>query len=166
MSVLIERVYRCPICRVAYDSLAQAERCEARGAERARFVVGDIVLAGAGFGWFDGDPRWVANFSRLGGTRDQVLQRGICPHDTDNCFSDCCTYAFYYVVTVVDVDERDGHRVRYHVFTKAMTGAQGYRSGYTFNSGHVGLRHVAPSRATFVRRDAIDLRGSRSDTLL
>jgi len=40
------------------------------------------------------------------------------------------------MITHIDGDENNGHRPRYHVETKAMTGQQGHRGGYTFDIHH------------------------------
>src|SRR5690348_18164745 len=109
--------YECSICKHEYQTFIEAYNCEQRGFAPS-FKIGDIVTRGAGFGWFNGDRRWIANpkvrpFSRK------------CPNGSGNCFDECCTYKFYYVVTFVDGDERDGHRPRYHVWTGAMTGSEG-----------------------------------------
>ena len=124
--------------------------------EWARYHPGDIVFAGAGFGWFDGDTAWVANLEQLGGKPDQVLGTGLAhPRNPDhgNCFGECCTYKFFWVVTHVDLDpwermqDEEGvvPRPRYHLWTGAM---QYGRPGYTFDQHHLTphLAQAVPDR--------------------
>lgn len=127
MPQLVEQ-WMCGVCKTIWPTRAEAQTCESRGKPECRFKVGDIVEGGHGFGWHDGQRNWVVN----PGIRRKPSH--------GNCFGSCCTMGFYYVVTVVDVDDKDGHRSRYHVFTKAMSGKQGHRSGYTYESGHITLR--------------------------
>lgn len=49
---------------------------------------------------------------------------------------------FYYVITVIDQDPDDLHRLRFHVYTKAMAGKQGHESGYTFTGTHTALKKI------------------------
>ncbi len=144
------KTWRCRICKTVWPTHAAAQRCESRGNPKRTAKVGDIVLGGGGFGWYDGDRKWVRN-----PTVKAKPKHG-------NCFSPCCTLDFYYVVTAVDADDRDGHRARYHLFTKAMSGKQGYRSGYTFDEGHRGIdKAQRPPRL-----DTADLIGKKAEGLL
>jgi hypothetical protein len=147
--------YACGICDENYDTSVEAEQCEAKGLDAPVAEVGDIVFLRAGFGWFDGDVRWVLN--------PDVLERvkKIRPNPHGNCFSDCCTYKFYYVITAID---NYYHRRRYHVKTKAMTGEQGYRGGYTFAGDHV-KPIVVKEPPRFIIEDSKDLIGQK-DTVL
>jgi hypothetical protein len=124
--------FACDICDAEYDNEAGALACEARGKPNLIVAVGDIVFGSAGFGWFDGDKKWVSN--------PTVSLKRKCPKGDGNCFDDCCTYRFYYVVSAIDVDPEDSHRPRYHLITGAML--KDYRVGYTFNTGHVTPRKV------------------------
>jgi hypothetical protein len=159
--------YVCDICGHEFGDEATAVACEGRGRERAIVKVGDIVVGNrAGFGWFDGDVSWIANPQVA---RDGVPVPGSVSTKRNpkhgNCYGACCTYQFYYVVTAIDGDESDGHRVRYHLATKAMTGKEGYRSGYTFSDGHVRPRIVIdPPGAVLDSSD--DLIGQKADCLL
>lgn len=155
--------YACEICGKEYDLEAAALACEARGKPTYRFAVGDVVLAGAGFGWFDGDRRWVENYRRLHAAGIAPPSRGVGGHG--NCFSSCCTYQFYYVVTALAVEDDDGHAPRYYVATKAMTGAQGYAGGWTTEETHVRLSKPI-AIPEFVWRDSADLLGQRIEALL
>ena len=159
--VEILKSYKCKICQTVYDLSWEAEECEAQGVREPSVQVGDIVLARAGFGWYDGDKRWISNPSI------EVKPRDRCPKGDGNCFSDCCTYAFYYVVTAIDLDEsehsRSMHRRRYHLFTRAM--AAGYRRGYTFDKHHVKPRKVEAPPA-FVVRSSKGLIGQKAGDLL
>ena len=117
--------YKCDICGRTFPSKAAAVACEAYGRPKPSLQVGDIVFARSGFGWYDGDRAWVSNPTVQGNPKH------------GNCFAACCTYRFYYVVTAIDTDTQPGsHRIRYHLVTNAMDGRSGYRSGYTFDSGH------------------------------
>lgn len=147
------QIYRCDICAKEYREHRAALRCEQRGMLPCRLKVGDIVFAGAGFGWFDGDKRWVSNPNAR---RDRNPKHG-------NCFGPCCTYQFYYVVTAIDRDPKDGHRHRYHVATGAMRG--GYYGGHTFETGHEHAV-LASCPPTYVKRAGKKLIGETFDRLL
>jgi hypothetical protein len=135
VKVNITTRYQCELCGEQYDTEGDAFSCEKRGLEKAITKVGDIVTCQSGFGWFDGDPEWISNpeVAMDGVPRPGGVSIGTRNPKHGNCFGKCCTYQFYYVVSAIDYEE---HRVRYHVVTKAMSGAQGYRSGYTYNDGH------------------------------
>jgi hypothetical protein len=161
--------YACSICRTEYDKREEAVACESVPEERPdpKLAPGTIVFAHSGFGWFDGDRRWVSNPDILG-KRDGKP----CPNGYGNCFEPCCTYRFYYVVTIVEPpavwvpEDRyvfEKHRVRYYVETKAMSGKQGHRGGYTSLRHHI---RPAPVKAppAFVVRDARDLVGQKKNT--
>lgn len=140
-------VYECEICGHTYNTAREAGACEAQGVKGDLAIkVGDIVLARAGFGWFDGDIEWVSNPS--------VLDHQA--HPSINCFGTCCTYAFYYVVTAID---KEGHRPRFHLATKAM-GGQGYSCGFTYAFGHFTPEKVVdpPDLQT---QDLIGLKATR-----
>jgi hypothetical protein len=124
----VETTYACDICGEKYRTNEEAVACEARGFE-PKFKVGQIVTSKQGFGWYDGDKSWIVN-------PDITLRPEKCPNGNRNCFECCCTYVFYYVITFIDGDEREGHKPRYHLRTKAMTGKQGYSEGWTFDEGH------------------------------
>lgn len=120
-------LYACNICESEYESEADATGCEARGREQELVAIGDIVVFDRYiFGWYDGERAWVANF-------DEVTEE---PHTCSERFCRRCCYRFYYVVTAIDRDTKDRHRVRYHLVTKAMKESTSYSAGYTFNSGH------------------------------
>lgn len=119
--VIVKTLYECPICKKGYNNRREAESCLKEGFN-PKFKVGDIVFTKAGFGWFDGDEKWISN-------PDARKKK-----KHDGCHSDCCTFKFYYVISHIDADPDDLHRVRYHVFTDAMKGC--YRDGYTFDVGH------------------------------
>lgn len=120
----------CPICEKECLTREEAIRCTARGKEKPIVKVGDIVLAPAGFGWFDGSRDWVKN--------PDVKKHP----EHGNCFGACCTFQFYYVVTAIDGDDEDPHRTRYHLLTAAMSGEQGYRQGWTYADGHYKPQRV------------------------
>lgn len=139
--------YICRFCGEEYDNESAADKCEAQGVDEAIVQVGDIVTLGKGFGWYDGDERWVTNpevrmnMHGTGLSSHQVPPKKPCPKRSSNCFDSCCCFEFYYVVTRIDTSQDHssdpGHRCRYHVETLAMSGKNGYRGpGYTFNEGH------------------------------
>lgn len=145
--------FLCGICEAIFDTEKEAEKCEAQGTDASEVKVGDIVFTHAGFNWFDGDRKWISNPKALDPREDR------CKH---NCFAPCCTYRFYFVVTKIDLD---AHRTRYHLATKAMSGTQGYRSGYTYNRGHFKPELVKnPPRS--VVKDSKDLIGQEAEHLL
>ena len=81
--------FLCQICKKEYFNVHDAEKCEQQGVEKPLFKVGAIVYARAGYGWYDGDIRWVINPNvKIGGNPKH-----------GNCFGKCCTMAFYYVIT-------------------------------------------------------------------
>lgn len=152
------KTYRCAICLEVYPTRAEAEKCEARGLPKFSWAVGDIVTARYGFGWFDGDTRWVIN--------PKVDPKSRIP-EHGNCFGPCCTWGFYYVVTEMDTDPDDRHRSRYHLFTGAMSGKSGYDQGYTYDEGHHLLKLVPrPDRPRSVILDSRKFLGRKADRLL
>lgn len=133
--------YACQICGRKYATEPEAVICETQPEDRRIVEVGDIVTGQGVFSWFDGDSAWVV---------DAKAKKGM---------------AFYYVVTHIDGDEGNAHRVRYHLFTKAMSGKKGYRRGYTFNQGHVLPRKVVKPPRDVVS-DSKDLIGQVAVCLL
>jgi len=117
--------WKCSLCGEEYEEPEDAAECFLQGFNPS-VQVGDIVVARAGFGWFDGDERWISN----------PKAREARNPEHGNCFANCCTYQFYYVVTVIDQDAHDGHRAQYHLFTRAMSGKQGYAGGWTYDEDH------------------------------
>lgn len=145
MEIIEKHTFKCPGCGNEYEQKKQAIDCINSGDEPI-VKVGDIVELKYGFGWFDGDSRWVINpdvdTSKHGFGRD-------------------CSMGFYYVVTHID---QENHRTRYHVATKAMTGEQSYRSGWTYNIGHYTPKVIqAPD---FVKNDSKNLIGKKAIFLL
>ncbi len=158
--------WACGACGAEYPTQAAADECESVPMPTPSVDVGDIVTLRAGFGWHDGDRRWIANADHVDPNRKGKpgpFTRRICPDGDSNCFSSCCTFMFYYVVT--HIDYVTGHRVRYHVATLAMTGKEGYHQGYTYDAGHCGPSRVAnPPRS--VVRSSKPLIGRRAGTLI
>jgi len=153
--IIVHTTYECPICGSVYKHRDSAEMCAAQPRpDDGGIKPGDIVYCAAGFGWYDGDPAWISNPDVL----DDGKRRAVCPNGDGNCFSSCCTYRFYYVVGVVEIEhgsyplyilgtsksdeEITQHRIRYHVFTKAMK--EMYSSGYTHDCGHIRPVLVKP----------------------
>ena len=153
-----KEIFICDICNAEYDNEDDASHCESQGFSPL-FSVGDIVFLRSSFGWFDGHSAWVSNpeaRNRMGPV-DQP-----CPNGNGNCFSDCCTYKFYYVITFIDAE---GHRPRYHVYTNAMTGEWGYRSGWTYDENHYTPLKVAEP-PTIVVEQSKELLGQKAEYLL
>lgn len=147
--------FQCSYCKQQYANKQQAIDCEKQPIEKPCVEVGQIVEMCFGYGWFDGDKRWVINLDKKNAPR--ITEHG-------NCFDRCCTMGFYYVVTAIEKDKIDPHRLKYHVFTKAMTGKQGHEGGYTYFD-----RHVTPSpifsAPEFVKKDSKSLIGKKSEWL-
>lgn len=154
--MMVRAVYICEGCDKSYEELEEAQRCERQDPGQGLVQVGDIVRAKGGFGSFDGDKRWVIQPTvGLFAYRD-----GKCPLNDTNCFAECCTYSFYYVVTAIDIYQ---HRMRYHLTTRAMK--KGYRGGYTFNRHHhTPVRVESPS--DFLVRSGRGLIGQTWEWLL
>jgi hypothetical protein len=148
--------YQCEICEGRFPTGVQAAACERVGFTPLH-QVGEIVFAKGGFGWYDGQENWISN--------PGVSREGECPNGNSNCFEDCCCFRFYYVITFIDKDERDGHRPRYHVATMAMTGKQGYRGGYTYDTGHEYIKVIKNPPAT-VLEESKSLIGTKMSHLL
>jgi hypothetical protein len=151
-------LYKCEICSEEYTTEKECLECESRKLDRPKLAVGDIVSIRFGYGWYDGDRDWVINpekeFTKRGGT---------CPTSGDgNCFGECCTMGFYYVITKISHEQ---HRVKYHVFTKAMTGKQGHHEGYTYEEMHY-TPTLVPNPPKKVVSSSKDLIGKESDYLL
>lgn len=116
--------WKCPYCANVYDTKAEAQRCIRDAlAHQPRFAVGEVVRVPRGFGWFDGATEWVAGSAGKFHGQDM--------------------HAFYYVVVHVDNDPHEPHRPRYHLATRAMSGARGYRMGYTFDQHHITPERLA-----------------------
>lgn len=165
-------LYRCGGCHKDYNSQYTAVAC-CLPPLKPTVGVGDIVVPRAGFGWFDGDPRWISNKHRFRNLQSSTggkplspkCKRYACPEGQGNCFGPCCTLQFYYVVTVVDRDPRDPTRPRHHLYTKAMSGKQGYRHGWTYDEHHCTPVKV-PKPPAFVVGDSKDLLGVPAKYLL
>ncbi|KKL46734.1 hypothetical protein LCGC14_2342600 [marine sediment metagenome] len=151
--------YSCGVCGIEYQTLAEAEKCEANVAV-LEFEPGDIVFCKSGFGWYDGDKAWVSN-------PDVDPRRGKCPNGDSNCFSECCTYKFYYVVTAIDLRDWGGridHMARYHLRTLAMSGDKGHAGGHTSEDHYKVVR--APKPPKVVKEQGRALIGWKADYLL
>jgi hypothetical protein len=156
-------VFRCPVCKAGYPTRQEAEACVARGLDSPIVKVGDIVTLSYGYGWFDGDIRWVVNPEvRVSPGPEPSRPVRSCPRKKGNCFEPCCTMGFYYVITVID---HSGHRTRYHALTKALTGKGRPAGGWTFNTGHVRPVLVKKPKR-FLVKDSADLIGQKAGHLL
>lgn len=159
--------WRCSFCGEEYKSAERARDCEALGFNPT-VKVGDIVTCGGGFGWYDGDRRWITNPDV-----DLDIEKHHGRRKKSNCFDVCCTYLFYYVVTSIDGDHLmtcgrrgrpvDAHRPRYHLFTRAMK--MGYRSGVTYDEGHYAMTKVKDPSAYLVS-SARGLLGLKTERLI
>lgn len=137
----MKTLYQCEVCKATYVSKCKALECEA-STGKPKFEVGDIVFARSGFRWYDGDKKWISN--------PGVLEKKNSDHG----------YEFYFVVTHIDGDPYDRHRVRYHLATDAMTEESGYRTGYTFDNGdHYTPRKIKspPERIVEASKELIGL---------
>lgn len=164
----VERIvlFRCPICKQQYVKEKFAEDCLAKGVDAPIVKVGDIVNMGYGYGWFDGDVRWVMNPEvRVNPGRDPSPPKRPCPKNDGSCFDPCCTMGFYYVVTAIDFSTEDPHRTRYHVFTKAMTGKNRPKGAYTFGDGS-GAPKLIRRPSPFVVKDSKSLIGKKAEHLI
>lgn len=137
--VLERTVYVCSVCGTRYDLHRDAQACADQPTDPERYKVGDIVIRGYGYKWFNGDRRWIENKSLMKRRGWKDLQRQ-CTRNR-NCMERCCTLGFYYVVTKVDRCPQDRHRVRYHLATGALAPAPGHRAagGFTYNEQHGSL---------------------------
>ena len=145
MSKIITQ-YVCPTCKETYKYKVRAEICYNQKTEQS-FKVGDIVTIYGRFGWFDGDPLWVVNKPK------GIIRNEVRPDSR---------MSFYYVVTSI---KHNGHRYQYHVETMAMEGSQGYRSGYTYDSGHIKLK-LADDVSNKVMKQSRKLIGNKAESLL
>jgi hypothetical protein len=156
--------YKCPICHRIYKSMGDAMDCFEIGIDHPIVEVGDIVFLRSGFGWFDGDKRWVSNPKVLEKHKGVPYEKRHKDRRT-NCFDSCCTFQFYHVVTAIDYDPRDSHRTRYHIATKAMKKGNAYRYGFTFNQGHIRPSKVR-NPPKFVVKDSKDMIGHKAEWLV
>lgn len=155
----IVTMFQCEFCKALHDNRDDATQCESGADKEPVLKVGDIVTGRSGFGWFDGDLLWVSN--------PGVYENKDRPTDHGNCFGACCTFDFYYVVTAVDRGEdfhhyAKGHQIIYHLETEAMSGDQGYRSGYTCRA-HIEMT-VVPDPPTAVVEASKKLIGHKAST--
>lgn len=114
-----EPVYLCPVCGKGHLEKDYAIECSQRN-EQPKHKVGDIVCMQLGYGWFDGDEKWVIN------------KRGYEFHNKP-------TYRFWFVITAITPKrpplafhgDPDAHCIVYHVQTLALRiGDEGF-SGWT-----------------------------------
>lgn len=140
MEVIEKHVFVCPTCKKEYITKHVAINCM-NSNEVLLANIGDIVeCGGQRFGWYDGDKDWIVNINA-----DRIHE----------------LFKFYYVVTHIEYIE---HRVKYHLYTMAMSGDNGYRSGYTYNSGHYTPKLIdAPE---IVKEQAKTLIGLKANGLL
>ena len=151
MKTTTRTFYQCEICLLEYPRSRPAYNCEAEGMPDKAVEVGDIVEIRYGFGWYDGDKKWVINPKN-----NRKSEGKKCPKKGTNCFSKCCTMGFYYVITHINKDPDDGHRWRYHIATKSMV--KGWADGYTYTSGHYAPKKIE-NPPKYVVKDSKDLIG-------
>ncbi len=154
MKVIEEITYVCPLCKTNYSTNIEAKKCLDKGFSPT-CKVGDVVFAKSGYSWFDDDVKWVSNpnVKRIA--------------DHGNCFGECCTMQFYYVITKIDMESGSSHRPRYHLFTKAMTGKDGnvgHRCGFVFGTHFPPQVIKKPPR--YVEEDSRKLLGKAAEWLL
>ena len=78
--------FQCSYCKQQYANKQQAIDCEKQPIEKPCVEVGQIVEMCFGYGWFDGDKRWVINLDKKNAPR--ITEHG-------NCFDRCCTMGFW-----------------------------------------------------------------------
>jgi hypothetical protein len=144
--------YQCEVCKALHDTLFAAIICESKN-ETPIVQVGDIVIARAGFSWFDGDIKWVHN--------PEVKKNPA----HGNCFKLCCSMAFYYVVTDITPYHNNPHQLAYHLRTGAMLPANGYSNGYTTETGHF-KPVLMPNPPQEIVEDSKRFIGMKSESLL
>lgn len=151
----MKTVYMCETCGTQYQKKSDALKCEAQK-EKPVAKVGDIVSVYKHFGWFNGDKRWIQNLNVL------LKGRRKCPNGDSNCFDKCCNYSFYWVITAID---NEGHKLRYHLFNRAMSGREGYTNGYTFSGSHL-IPAKVKKIPKFIVRSSRSLIGKKSNHLI
>lgn len=146
--MIMKQKFQCEVCEEVYNTPEEALECEARVDDFADpFKPGDIVVTGQVFGWYDGDPLWIATKKQasLGESYDGFH------------------YNFFYVVTAITPHPQRPHSVLVHCETCAMTGKQGYKGGWT-SKGHYKIKKVeAPEE---VVKQGQRLLGNTFDSLL
>ncbi len=180
----VHQTFECDTCGRVYQSAEAATTCENQPTRKLKAQPGDTVVSGSSFGWFDGDERWVSNFKRIGPMMELAPgRRRKCPNGDSNCFASCCNYQFYYVVGAVEMRREKlgmyltnkagepivvggepvySHQLVYHLFTKAMTGRQGYAEGWTSVETHYDVKKVKNPPAL----DGSEFIGKRTEVLL
>lgn len=178
-------VFSCGLCHSTYKTFEEADGCYQQGFH-PNFSVGDIVHNYPRFGWFDGDEKWAPLTAKTPWGKD--LEKPL--HDFIYVVTavDFDFYCDNWTSTYREPDPRregetrpstdadaflyrrlnSGHRVRYHVFTLAMTGKQGYRSGYTFDKHHVTLHLLDQKEYEWAKKEALEhnLIGQKAGNLL
>ena len=133
VSINLVTRFQCPICQKEYDEKVDAVQCAAIGMETTDLKAGDIVVLKGWklyprFGWFDGDPDWIAYTSTKEDNAKQKTEKA---------------YSFYYVLTSVEKDNyklstyANPHSLRFHLTTLAMQ--TGYSEGHTAQQGHYAI---------------------------
>ena len=140
-------IFQCEICNSKYPTAEGAKECEAQGVEKAIYKVGDVVKISRTFGWQDGDVRWCA-------TR-KVSKK----------MHDGYELTFLYVITAIELRPDTSHFLRYHLWTGAISGKQGYQNGWNTPQTHYRMMLVKKP-PTFVRKDSKRFIGKKSKYLL
>lgn len=117
-------VYFCPKCHRPYKAEADARECDASDVAPV-YEVGQIVRIDVGYGWFDGDEKWLIKDGKDGSRQ---------------------LYAAYFVITAIDYDRSNGwhaHDPRYHIKTLGIkNGNPTGLAGHTFLKTHTPLIRV------------------------
>lgn len=146
---MVAELFSCDVCHKTHNSYQRALDCEFTEPNLLNVKVGDIVTAQFGFGWYNGDKRWLVNPELeltgsilVGDMSVPVRKKGKCPNHSLswNCFDRCCTWGFYYVVTDMRL-RKNSHLMIYSVRTGAMEEPNGHIGGWT-GSNHVRLTAV------------------------
>jgi len=148
--VKIITTYTCPICKVRYDNLQEAEKCLNQNPGKRLFNVGDIVTTGHWYyGWHDGKKSWVYKHKPEPKEGESHLDFG---------------YKFYHVVTFIELEGMyGGHRWKYHLHTKAMESQA--TAGSTTPESHKEIVKVKSPPKSVVK-ESKEFLGNKTDTLL
>lgn len=154
-------VFLCSTCEESYDTFQKALNCESQ-TDESQFNIGDIVTTVRGhYGWFDGDKSWVIDPTGGKKERDLLKKYGLKPDK----FHGTRTLHFYYVITDIDRDPANKHKVRYHLHTRAILYSNKPKSGYTFNEGHIPIVLIKDPPKQIVKR-SLQLIGKKAVELL
>jgi len=118
-------VHFCPNCWRHYPNKPAAEKCFATNEELVH-KPGDMLLVDVGYGWYDGDVKWLVDRGKANTSSGR-------------------TYAAYFIVTAANHVE---HRARYHIKTLGIkNGNPTGLCGWTSATHKTGTPIVRPDLA-------------------